>query len=106
QVSNLNRQFLFRQHNVGQPKSRAAAAAVMAMNPDMKMDTREELVSLETENIFPDTFWQDLDFVTNALDNVKARLYVDSRFVCCLLVAQGLLRSGTQGGEGDATPVL
>lgn len=32
-----------------------------------------------SENIFTDQFWEGLDFVTNALDNVKARLYVDTR---------------------------
>jgi ubiquitin-activating enzyme E1 len=36
-------------------------------------------VAVTTENIFPDPFWASLDFVTNALDNVKARLYVDGR---------------------------
>lgn len=37
QVSNLNRQFLFREHNVGQAKSTAAAIAAKAMNSSIKV---------------------------------------------------------------------
>jgi hypothetical protein len=36
-------------------------------------------VSPETEGVFNDAFWEGLDLVVNALDNVNARLYVDSR---------------------------
>lgn len=36
-------------------------------------------VSPETEGVFDDGFWEGLDMVVNALDNVNARLYVDSR---------------------------
>lgn len=44
-----------------------------------QLDAKEDFVSPGTENLFQDDFWESLDFVTNALDNVKARLYVDSR---------------------------
>lgn len=47
----------------------------------LQLDAREDFVSPGTENLFQDDFWESLDFVTNALDNVKARLYVDSRWV-------------------------
>ena len=36
-MSNLNRQFLFREHNVGQAKSAAAAIAAKSMNADIKV---------------------------------------------------------------------
>ena len=51
-------------------------------------------MSPETENVFNDEFWESLDGVINALDNVNARLYVDSR---CVYFQKPLLESGTLG---------
>lgn len=80
--SNLNRQFLFRPKDVGKNKSEVAAEAVCAMNPDLKgkINAKIDKVGPETEEIFNDSFWESLDFVTNALDNVDARTYVDRSF--------------------------
>jgi molybdopterin/thiamine biosynthesis adenylyltransferase len=39
--SNLSRQFLFRNHNVGQSKSQAASRAILGMNPSLKIDARQ-----------------------------------------------------------------
>ncbi|ETP34904.1 hypothetical protein F442_16847 [Phytophthora nicotianae P10297] len=103
EVSNLNRQFLFREHNVGQPKSVAATAAVHQMNADLKVKTLEQLVAPHTENVFNDEFWADLDVVTNALDNVKARLYVDSK---CVFHKLPLLESGTLGTKCNVQVVI
>jgi len=103
EVSNLNRQFLFRQHNVGQPKSVAATEAVRRMNPALRVDCKEALVAPHTENQFPDAFWESLDFVTNALDNVKARHYVDSR---CVFYGKPLLESGTLGTKCNVQVVV
>ncbi|TDH73614.1 hypothetical protein CCR75_004733 [Bremia lactucae] len=103
EVSNLNRQFLFREHNVGQPKSVAATAAVHQMNADLKVKTFEQLVAPHSEDIFNDGFWTDLDVVTNALDNVKARLYVDSK---CVFHKLALLESGTLGTKCNVQVVI
>ncbi|OQR97624.1 ubiquitin activating enzyme, E1 family [Achlya hypogyna] len=103
EVSNLNRQFLFREHNVGQPKSVAATQAVRTMNTALRVKTLEQLVAPTTEHVFDDAFWTDLDFVTNALDNVKARLYVDSK---CVFYKKALLESGTLGTKCNVQVVL
>eukprot|EP00499_Haloplacidia_sp_CaronLabIsolate_P005863 CAMPEP_0196769604 /NCGR_PEP_ID=MMETSP1104-20130614/633_1 /TAXON_ID=33652 /ORGANISM="Cafeteria sp., Strain Caron Lab Isolate" /LENGTH=1139 /DNA_ID=CAMNT_0042139701 /DNA_START=23 /DNA_END=3442 /DNA_ORIENTATION=+ len=103
EVSNLNRQFLFREHNVGQPKSVAASEAVRAMNAAIQVRTLETLVCPDTETTFDDAFWEGQDFVTNALDNIKARLYVDSR---CVFYGKPLLESGTLGTKCNVQVVL
>jgi len=104
--SNLNRQFLFRPKDVGRPKSETAAEAVAAMNPDYSSEnftTLVEKVGPDTQNVFNDEFWQSLDLVTNALDNVEARTYVDQR---CILYAKPLVESGTLGTKGNVQIVV
>jgi len=103
--SNLNRQFLFRPKDVGKLKSQCAAEAVMAMNPHLKdkIITLPDRVGPETEHVFNEAFWESLDGVTNALDNVDARQYVDRR---CVFFRKPLLDSGTLGTKGNTQVVL
>ncbi|KAL9002534.1 MAG: hypothetical protein Q9188_004532 [Gyalolechia gomerana] len=103
--SNLNRQFLFRPKDVGKLKADCAAEAVQAMNPDLrgKITTLRDRVGPETEHIFNEDFWKGLDGVTNALDNVDARQYVDRR---CVFFRKPLLDSGTLGTKGNCQVVL
>ena len=103
--SNLNRQFLFRSRDVGKLKSECASRAVQAMNPDLKghIDMLKDRVAQETEHVFNEDFWEGLDAVTNALDNVDARTYVDRR---CVFFHKPLLDSGTLGTKGNTQVVL
>jgi ubiquitin-activating enzyme E1 len=103
--SNLNRQFLFRPKDVGKQKSECAAAAVAAMNPDLKgkIQTLTDRVGPDSEDIFNEGFWNGLDIVTNALDNVEARTYVDRK---CVFHLKPLLESGTLGTKGNTQVVL
>ena len=103
--SNLNRQFLFRPKDVGKMKSDCAAEAVQAMNADLKGKTvvLKDRVGHETEHIFNEDFWEELDGVTNALDNVDARTYVDRR---CVFFRKPLLESGTLGTKGNIQVIL
>lgn len=103
--SNLNRQFLFRPKDVGKLKSDCAVEAVQAMNPDLKghIVALRDRVGPDTEHIFSEAFWEDLDGVTNALDNVDARQYVDRR---CVFFRKPLLESGTLGTKCNTQVVL
>ncbi|PVD24234.1 hypothetical protein C0Q70_14704 [Pomacea canaliculata] len=101
--SNLNRQFLFRSWDVQKSKSATAAAAVKAMNPSIKVKAKEDRVGPETESIFTDEFFESLDGVANALDNVDARMYMDRR---CVYYCKPLLESGTLGTKGNVQVVI
>ena len=101
--SNLSRQFLFRDWDIGKPKSTAAAAAAAAINPDIAVTPLQERVAPTTETVFDDAFWSSLNLVVNALDNVTARLYVDAR---CVYHGKPLLESGTLGPKCNTQAVI
>ncbi|KDQ64663.1 hypothetical protein JAAARDRAFT_28301 [Jaapia argillacea MUCL 33604] len=103
--SNLNRQFLFRAKDLGKFKAEVAAAAVAEMNPDLKghILSKQEPVGPDTENVYGEEFFAGIDGVTNALDNVKARLYMDQR---CVFFLKPLLESGTLGTKGNTQVIV
>jgi len=101
--SNLNRQFLFRPHDVQKMKSDTAANAVKEMNPDINIIPHQNRVGPETEKIYNDDFFESLDGVCNALDNVDARMYMDRR---CVYYKKHLMESGTLGTKGNVQVVL
>ena len=103
EVSNLNRQFLFRKGDVGHPKSETACRIGGEMNPDFNVRSYQTLVGEQTENVFNDDFWESLDFIVNAVDNIKARLYVDSRAVW---YKKPLLESGTLGTKANSQMIV
>merc|ERR1719211_234817 len=73
------------------------------MNPQAKYKAMELRVGQETENIYNDSFFEPLDGVANALDNVEARTYMDRR---CVYYNKPLLESGTLGTKGNTQVVL
>ncbi|KAJ8620630.1 hypothetical protein MRB53_029159 [Persea americana] len=101
--SNLSRQFLFRDWNIGQAKSTVAASVAGSINPSLHVEALQNRASPETENVFNDEFWEGLDVVINALDNVNARIYMDLR---CLYFQKPLLESGTLGAKCNTQMVI
>jgi len=101
--SNLNRQFLFRTWDINKHKAVTAVAAVQAMNPQAKYKAMELRVGAESENIYNDAFFEPLNGVANALDNVEARTYMDRR---CVYYNKPLLESGTLGTKGNTQVVI
>jgi len=105
EVSNLNRQFLFRERHLRKPKSQTAAAVAISMNSELKGNViaRLDKVHEGTSHIFTNKFFEDLTLVTNALDNIQARKYVDLR---CVAAKTPLLESGTLGPKGHVQVIL
>ena len=88
---------------MGKPKSEAAAARALTMNPSLNIEAKQDLVANTTEHIFDTDFWNGLDLVCNALDNMKARLYVDAQ---CIFYEKPLLESGTMGTGANVDIVV
>lgn len=103
EVSNLNRQFLFRRDDVHTPKSKTAGRVIQQMVKEFKVKDLQNYVSKDTENIFNAEFWEAQDFVINAVDNVKARKYIDSR---CTWYGKNLIDSGTLGTKAHVQLVV
>ena len=103
EVSNLNRQFLFRKHNIGESKSLVACRIASDINPALNVDALKLFVSEDTQGTFNDQFWESLDFIVNAVDNVPARLYIDKK---CAWYEKPLLESGTLGTKANSQMII
>ena len=103
ELSNLNRQFLFRNEHIGKAKSEIAWEQAKSINGDLETKSYQKLVCPDTEDIFDDEFWQGNDFIINAVDNRKARLYVDEK---CVWHKKALLDSGTLGTKANTQMVI
>ncbi|NXW61210.1 UBA1 enzyme, partial [Eurystomus gularis] len=107
--SNLNRQFLFRPWDV------AVVIPFLSESYSSSQDPPEKAIPICTLKNFPnaiehtlqrvydDDFFEGLDGVANALDNVDARLYMDRR---CVYYRKALLESGTLGTKGNVQVVI
>lgn len=101
--SNLNRQFLFSNTDIGESKSKTAAREIKKINPLINITAHIDKVCKETEHIYSSEFFSKIDCVTNALDNKEARLYVDTQ---CVIHGKPLLESGTLGTKCNVQVVI
>jgi len=103
--SNLSRQLLFRDGDVGKFKSTAAEEAMQRLNPKVKMNVHTCKVGDDAKGTyFDDMFWSDgVDVILNALDNVEARLFIDSQ---CVANQKALVDAGTLGSKGNVQVVV
>ena len=102
--SNLSRQLLFRDSDIGSFKSTAAQKSASRFNPDMKIVSHSSKVGGEGHSPFNEKFWsKKVDTVLNALDNVEARLYMDDQ---CVANQKALVDAGTMGPKGNVQVVV
>ncbi|KAK7483029.1 hypothetical protein BaRGS_00025692 [Batillaria attramentaria] len=98
-VSNLNRQFLFRKEHVGKSKAQVAKESVLKFNPDVNITAYHDSIFNPEYDV---NFFKKFTLVMNALDNKAARNHVNRM---CLAADIPLVESGTAGYLGQVTVI-
>ena len=101
--SNLSRQFLFRNSDIGKHKAEIAVNRAKKMNENISINYKLNRVGQETEHIFDKNFYSKIDIIINALDNINARLYMDNQAIA---YQKPLLESGTLGLKGNVQVII
>ncbi|KAL2438672.1 Ubiquitin-activating enzyme E1-like [Exophiala dermatitidis] len=94
-LSNLNRQFLFRQEHIKKPKALVAKEVAQKFNPNVKLVAHHANIKDKQFNL---DWFSGFNLVFNALDNMDARRHVNKM---CLAVDVPLIESGTTGFKGQ-----
>ncbi|KAM3560079.1 hypothetical protein MY1884_003117 [Beauveria asiatica] len=94
-LSNLNRQFLFRQEHIKKSKALVAKEAAERFNPNVRIVAYHANIK---DDQFTVTWFRGFTVVFNALDNLEARRHVNKM---CLAASVPLIESGTTGFNGQ-----
>lgn len=94
--SNLQRQVLFEQENVGQPKAQAARARLRALNPHVEI--RLHKTRLTSENALD--ILRDYDVVADGSDNFPTRYLVND---ACVLLGKPCVHASVSQFEGQVS---
>ncbi|KAI1644103.1 SUMO-activating enzyme subunit uba-2 [Daldinia loculata] len=94
-LSNLNRQFLFRHEHIGKSKALVAKEAAAVFNPNVKIVAHHANIK---DVQFHVEWFRGFKVVFNALDNLEARRHVNRM---CLAADVPLIESGTTGFNGQ-----
>jgi ubiquitin-like 1-activating enzyme E1 B len=101
-LSNLNRQFLFRQKDIKKPKASTAVNAVENFNFHGAKLIPYQASIYETDK-FPLSWFDQFDIIFNALDNIAARSYINK---IGLFLNKKIMESGTTGTNGQSQPTF
>ncbi|KAI0161455.1 ThiF family protein [Xylariaceae sp. FL1272] len=94
-LSNLNRQFLFRHEHIKKSKALVAKEAAERFNPNVRIEAHHANIKDAQFNL---QWFQKFSIVFNALDNLEARRHVNRM---CLAADVPLIESGTTGFNGQ-----
>ena len=105
-VSNLNRQFLFREHDIGQPKATVAARFVEQRVPGVRITPYVGRIQDKDE-----TYYMQFHIVICGLDSVEARRWMNATLVHMVDEARPeslkpLIDGGSEGLKGQARVIL
>ena len=97
--SNMNRQIHALEHELGRAKVAAMAERITAINPECKITTIEDFVTIENVTQLITTHF---DFVIDAIDSVKVKVALIAH---CAKQGIALVVSGSAGGKADPTRI-
>ena len=103
EISNLNRQFLFRKKDIGQSKSKIACEKIKNKFREINIESLQLEVSEQNEAFFNHKFWKNQDFILIAVDNLKARKYINKE---CIINEIKFLECGTFGEKASSQLVV
>ncbi|KAL8730531.1 MAG: hypothetical protein Q9166_003982 [cf. Caloplaca sp. 2 TL-2023] len=99
-LSNLNRQFLFRHEHIKKSKALVAKESASKFNPHIKLEAHHANIKDPQFNI---DWFAGFELVFNALDNIDARRHANKM---CLAANVPLIESGTTGFNGQVQVII
>ncbi|MCJ1275872.1 E1 ubiquitin-activating protein uba2 [Puttea exsequens] len=99
-LSNLNRQFLFRHEHIKKSKALVAKESAAKFNPYVQLEAHHANIKDSQFNI---EWFQSFNIVFNALDNLDARRHVNKM---CLAADVPMIESGTTGFNGQVQVIV
>ncbi|AKB34829.1 Dinucleotide-utilizing enzymes involved in molybdopterin and thiamine biosynthesis family 2 [Methanosarcina siciliae C2J] len=99
ELSNLNRQFLHHEKDIGRSKIESAKEKLLSMNPGIEVETIGEMISESNiESLIP-----ECDVIVDALDNLETRHLLNRLAVKRRIP---LVHGAVTGYDGQATTII
>jgi len=103
EISNLNRQLLFRRENVGGFKSKIAKDMIKQINSEVNCVDKQIKIDESAEELLADEFYKRQDIIFTCVDNIETRKYVDRKIT---LLKKIHIDSGTLGTKGHCQVII
>lgn len=99
ELSNLPRQILFEEQDIGQPKAMIAARRLGERHPDARLETHH--AELDERNAAK--LIAECDFVIDGTDNPRAKFLINDR---CVVAGRAFVYAGVLGTSGQAMTII